>query len=253
MAQVRIKTMAARPRTVTTRVWSAGKLVVLLGLLGLTFVGSFTMAMRLALRTRDVRVPDLQGRSVNQASTALVEIGLPLKVEDARRPDPSVAAGLILLQDPPAGSTVRRPRSVRAWLSSGPTVSRVPAVVGLTERTAQLRLESEGVGIAELAVVRTSAFPAGVVVAQTPEAGAASETVAVLVNRGERGATYVMPDLIGVNAGQAASLLRARGFRVALVAEQPYPGVPPGVVLRQAPLGGFQIAPGDAISLEVSR
>jgi beta-lactam-binding protein with PASTA domain len=90
-------------------------------------------------------------------------------------------------------------------------------------------------------------------VAQNPAPGAAADTVSLLVNRGERGATYVMPDLIGVNAQQAAEVLRGRGFRVALVAEQPYPGVPPGIVLRQSPLGGFQIAPGDAISLEVSR
>jgi eukaryotic-like serine/threonine-protein kinase len=245
--------MRGRPHTVTTRVFSAGKFVIILGLLALTFVTTFGVAMRLALRTRDVRVPELQGRSVNQASAALSDIGLPLKVEIARRPDPEVPAGLILMQEPAAGSTVRRPRSVRAWLSSGPTVSRVPAVVGLTERTAQLRLEGEGVAIRELAVVRTSAFPAGVVVAQTPEPGAAADLVDILVNRGEQGASYVMPDLIGVSASQAAALLRARGFRVALVAEHPYPGVPAGVVLRQAPLGGFQIAPGDAISLEVSR
>lgn len=244
--------MEAR-RGFTGRVWGAGKLLVLLAMLAVTYAVSFGMAMRLALRSRDVRVPDLVGRTVNQASTSLTELGLPLKVEETRRSDPKVAAGLILAQDPASGSTARRPRSVKVWLSAGPTVSRVPAVVGLTERTAQLRLESEGIGIRNLAAVRSSAFPAGVVVAQNPGPGAAADTISLLVNRGERGATYVMPDLIGVNAMQAAQVLRGRGFRVALVAEQPYPGVPPGIVLRQSPLGGFQIAPGDAISLEVSR
>ncbi len=245
--------MPSAPPTVTRRVWTAGKFVALLVLLGLTFVVSFGMSMRLALRTRDVRVPDLRGRSVNQASQALTELGLPLKVEDASRPDPEVPAGLILAQDPAAGSTARRPRSVRVWLSSGATVNRVPAVVGLTERTATLRLQADGIAIAERAVVRSSSFPAGTVVAQTPPPGETADAVAILVNQGEPGRTYVMPDLIGVNAGQAAALLRERGFRVALTAEQPYPGVPPGYVLRQAPLGGFQITPGDAISLEVSR
>ena len=48
-------------------------------------------------------------------------------------------------------------------------------------------------------------------------------------------------------------LLRARGFRVAVVGDHPYPGVPGGVVIRQNPQAGFQIAPGEAISLEVSR
>src|SRR5690606_41995270 len=126
--------------TVTRRVWTAGKFVALLVLLGLTFVVSFGMSMRLALRTRDVRVPDLRGRTVNQASQALTELGLPLKVEDVSRPDPEVPAGMLLAQDPAAGSTARRPRSVRVWLRSGATVNRVPAVVGLTARTSTLRL-----------------------------------------------------------------------------------------------------------------
>jgi len=40
---------------------------------------------------------------------------------------------------------------------------------------------------------------------------------------------------------------------VAVVSSHPYPGVPAGVVIKQTPVGGFQIAPGEAISLEVSR
>ena len=47
--------------------------------------------------------------------------------------------------------------------------------------------------------------------------------------------------------------LRARGFRVAIVAQQSSPGIPAGVVIRQTPAGGYQVHPGDAISIEVSR
>ena len=61
------------------------------------------------------------------------------------------------------------------------------------------------------------------------------------------------PDLIGVNGDRAAELLRSRGLRVSVVGEQPYPGVPAGIVLRQLPQAGFQIAPGEPISIEVSR
>ena len=77
--------------------------------------------------------------------------------------------------------------------------------------------------------------------------------MALLVNRGERGVTFVMPDLIGVNGDRAAEILRDRGFRVAVVASNPYPGVAAGIVLRQSPQAGFQIGPGEPISLEVSR
>jgi beta-lactam-binding protein with PASTA domain len=62
-----------------------------------------------------------------------------------------------------------------------------------------------------------------------------------------------MPDLIGVNGDRAIELLRSRGFRIAAVGSVPYPGVAAGVVLRQSPRAGFQIAPGEPISIEVSR
>ena len=75
----------------------------------------------------------------------------------------------------------------------------------------------------------------------------------LLVNRGEDRASYVMPDLIGVNGDRAADLLRAEGFRVSIVAQQSAPGIPAGVVVRQQPAGGYQVHPGDAISIEVSR
>ena len=77
--------------------------------------------------------------------------------------------------------------------------------------------------------------------------------MSLLVNRPQRGVTYVMPDLIGVNVDRAAELLRSHGFRVAVVGDTPYPGVPAGIVLRQSPQAGFQIAPGEPISIEVSR
>jgi beta-lactam-binding protein with PASTA domain len=96
-------------------------------------------------------------------------------------------------------------------------------------------------------------MPADVVVAQTPPERSASGQVALLVNRGESGATYVMPDLIGVNADRASDVLRNHGFRVAVVGAQSYPGVASGIVIRQSPQAGFQIAPGEPISLEVSR
>ena len=158
-----------------------------------------------------------------------------------------------VLQEPAAGTTTRRQRSVRVWVSAGPRLANVPGVVGESDRTAQLRLREDGFEIGPVAEIRTGGTPAGAVVAQEPPPSAPGTRVALLVNRGGQAMTYVMPDLIGVDGERAAELLRRRGFRVALAGTQPYPGVPAGVVLRQTPAGGFQIAPGEAIALEVSR
>ena len=237
----------------TTRVWSAGKLLVLVGALILTYVLSAAIGMRVALKTREVQVPLLTGKTVNEATGLLTEAGLNLKVEEGRRLDPKVPAGQIVTQDPVAGVRTRRERSVKVWVSGGPRSTTIPELSGESERTAQLRLQQEGLGLASTAEIRSSDYPAGTVVAQFPAARTNAAQVALLVNRGERGARYVMPDLIGVDGSRAAEVLRARGFRATVVGDHPYPGVAPGIVLRQNPQAGFQIAPGEPISLEVSR
>ena len=237
----------------TTRVWGAGKLLLLGGALLLTYLLFAAAAMRLALKTRDVTVPELKGRSVNEASTLLADSGLALKVEEGARIDPKVPAGQILAQEPQAGVSTRRQRSVKVWISAGPRSLKVPTFVGESERAAEIRAKQNGLALSRVAEIRSADHQAGVVVAQSPRPQATSPQVALLVNRGERGTSYVMPDLIGVNGDRAADLLRAKGFRVAVVGEHPYPGVPAGIVLRQNPQGGFQIAPGEPISLEVSR
>jgi beta-lactam-binding protein with PASTA domain len=236
-----------------TRVWSAGKLLLLAGALFLTYVLFAAAAMRVALKTREVEVPSLLGKTVNDASALLADAGLDLRVEEGRRIDPKVPAGQVLTQEPQAGLRTRRDRSVKVWISGGPRASLIPSLVGESERTVELRVKQEGLQLLAASEVRSAEYPAGAVIAQTPPPKSAASQVAVLINRGERGATYVMPDLIGVNGDRAADLLRARGFRVAVVGDHPYPGVPSGVVLRQNPQGGFQISPGETISLEVSR
>ncbi len=236
-----------------TRVWSAGKLVVLGGALLATYLLFAAAAMRIALRAREVQVPDLTNRTVSEATAAAADLGLTLKVDDTRRVDPKVAAGRVVAQDPGAGSVARRQRTLRVWLSAGQRAAIMPLVVGETERAAQMRLAQGGLAPAVISEIRSHDVPADVVVAQDPPAKNPVSHAAILVNRGERGQSYVMPDLIGVNGDRAADILRGRGFRVAVVGSAPYPGVAAGIVIRQSPQAGFQIAPGEPISLEVSR
>jgi beta-lactam-binding protein with PASTA domain len=236
-----------------TRVWSAGKLV----LLGLALLGTYVLfaaaSMRVALRAREVPVPDFTNRTANEATAVAASLGLGMKIDESRRPDPKIAAGRVLTQDPAPGSIARRQRSIKVWLSAGARSATMPLLVGETERTAQLRLTQDGLTLAAVSEIRSQDFAPDVVVAQTPPAKSAAGKVALLVNRGERGASYVMPDLIGVNGDRAADILRNRNFRVAVVGSTPYPGVAAGIVIRQSPQAGFQIGPGEPISLEVSR
>src|SRR5262245_1544633 len=239
--------------TLGPRVWGVGKLLVLAGALAATFIVFAVIAARVAVRAREVRVPDFGGRSLDEARQMASDVGMVLRVDEASRPDAKVPAGRVLGQEPAAGSAARRQRGLRIWLSSGPRIVVAPKLIGESERAAQIRLTQDGVSSATVAEIRDSSYPPDVVVAQDPPPDTRTSEVRLLVNRGEDRATYVMPDLIGVNGDRAADLLRARGFRVAIVSKQSSPGIPPGVVIRQTPGGGYQVHPGDAISLEVSQ
>jgi serine/threonine-protein kinase len=239
--------------TLRTRVWGVGRMLVVAGALVVTFLVFFAAAARIAIRSRDVVVPELGGQAVNAASQTLTPLGLTLRVAEDRRPDPKVAEGRIVAQEPRPGSVTRRPRAIRVWLSAGARAPAVPDLVGSSERAALIRLQGDGLNLIRTVEVRSADHPPDTVVGQWPAAKVKAADVVLLVNRSERGATYVMPDVIGLDGSRAADLLRGWGFRASVVGTYPYPGIAPNIVLRQSPRAGFQVAPGDAISLEVSR
>jgi beta-lactam-binding protein with PASTA domain len=237
----------------SNRVWSAGRLLAISACLGATYLLFAVTAMRVALKVREVPVPDLRNHTVTEATATLADEGLVLNVDESGRLDPKIPAGRIALQDPAPGEITRRQRSIKVWVSQGPRVTIIPALTGETERSAALRLQQDGLLVSSVAEVRSEEYPNGTVIAQEPPGEGRGTAVSLLVNRGEQSNRYVMPDLIGVTGSRAVDLLRTRGFRVSVVGELPYPGIPPGIVLRQFPSAGFQIGAGEPISLEVSR
>ncbi|MFO7692499.1 MAG: PASTA domain-containing protein [Vicinamibacterales bacterium] len=235
------------------RIRNIGRLVVLVVALAATYGLFMVAAMRVALRAREVGVPKVVGLEFGDAGRAMEAAGLTLRVDDSQPFSDTVPAGRIAMQDPAEGLVVRRGRSVRLWMSAGSRSSVVPRLTGESERSAQARSSQGGLEVLVVADIRSSDFPSDAVVAQDRPPGSRATRVGVVVNRGERAAGYVMPDLIGAASDAALDVLRSRGLRVSVVAQQPYPGVPSGIILRQFPAAGFQVTPDQPISLEVSR
>lgn len=235
------------------RVWTYGKILLLAGALAGTFFLFAGIAMRVAIRARQVTVPDLIGKSIADATALAANLDLQIRIDEAHRADPKVPAGHVLVQDPEAGSAARRQRTVRVWLSSGAHIALAPSLLGETQRSAEIRVAQDGLAIGAVSEIRSARYPPDVVVAQDPPPKTVTSEVRLLVNRGEDRAAYVMPDLIGLNGDRAADVMRIRGFRVSITAQSAASTIPPGIVVRQSPAGGYQVHPGDPIALEVSR
>jgi beta-lactam-binding protein with PASTA domain len=235
------------------RVWTAGRLFVLFAALAATFGAFFLTSLQVATRAREVQVPDVRGRAVAEATAALAEVGLAIRIDPIRRADAQVPVDHVLSQDPEPGSVLRRQRGVRVRVSDGQRDPSVPAVVGQSELAADGVLQREGVNVDVRSEIRSLTYPAGTVVAQDPPANNRGPAVMLLVNRGEAAPTFVMPDVIGTVGARTAEVLRRRNFRVAITAEVQYPGIPPGVVVDQSPRAGFQVSPNDTIALQITR
>jgi serine/threonine-protein kinase len=219
-----------------------------------TLAASALVTMRVVLASRDVAVPLLAGHALAEASSLAAQRGLSLRIE-GRKHDPSVPAEHVVTQEPPPGSTLKAHRAVRVWLSLGPRRATVPPVEGGSVRTGRIALEQAGVPVDRVVEIDDPA-PEGTVLVQRPppgEADLSSGGASLLVSRGSAGASYVMPDLIGREAGAVLPMLRGAGLKVSDVRYRTYPGVPPGIVLRQTPAAGYPVSPRGAVLLEVSK
>jgi beta-lactam-binding protein with PASTA domain len=128
-------------------------------------------------------------------------------------------------------------------------------VEGQSVRTGRIALEQAGVPVSHVVEVADLA-PEDQILVQRPafgETDVPGDGASLLVSRGRGRADYVMPDLIGRPALGVMAALLAAGFKVADVRYRSYPGVAPGIILRQLPAAGHRINPRTPLSLHVSR
>lgn len=226
---------------------------LLIAALALTAGVAALATMRVVLTSQEVVVPSLVDKRIPEAGALARRHGLLLRVE-GKRHDPKVPAERIAAQEPPPGSALKAHRSIRVWLSLGPQRLAVPAVEGESLRTARLTLEQAGIPVARVVEVDAPAEE-GTVLLQRPPAGeteTVGDGVSLLASRGP-GRDYLMADLIGRKAEDVLEGLHLVGLKVAEVRYRTYPGVAPGIVLRQIPAAGHRVSPRTTVSLDISK
>ncbi|HOW86954.1 MAG TPA: PASTA domain-containing protein [Candidatus Aminicenantes bacterium] len=219
------------------------------------FFVSAVIFSQVLLKSEVVTVPDVTGRTVAQARSELLKKDLSL-AQKGSEPSDRLDRGLIVRQDPAAGSRVRITRPVQVFISSGSGTATVPDLAGRTLDEALTLLQSVGLTKGQLSQVHTSQRPAGRVLDQRPAPGAVVErggAVGLLLSQGDVDPRYVMPDLIGRRAAGVISGLDARGFKVADIRYVYYPGAAAGLIVKQEPPNGYRIQKRNRISFEVSR
>ena len=243
---------------------------VVLGALAMLAVALFSafITMRLAIHGREVKVPNLAGLSLSDASRKASSMGLRLNLEN-RFYSADIAPGTVLAQSPAAGTTVRREWAVRVTESLGPQQVAIPDVMGQSERAASVNVRRLSLDLGTVAHL-AAAGEAGMVLAQTPNANAVGvdrPRVSVLLSAAEEAQAegFVMPSLVGLTLAGAAARASAVGLHVVSAEEVAVPaagaavetapaavGTATGVVVAQTPLAGHRVAKGDAVRISLS-
>ncbi|MFI8566172.1 Stk1 family PASTA domain-containing Ser/Thr kinase [Rhodococcus sp. NPDC078407] len=159
---------------------------------------------------QQVQVPRLTGRTQQQASDALNEVGLELDPTIARAPSSPEDLDKVIEQNPSSGVSMNADSQVRITLGSGPAQVRMPNVVGQLVDVAQPNVEGAGLRVQIQNI--DSSQPVGQVVSTDPAGGATVAENTVVTLRVSNGDKIPMPDLSGLTESQALTALESAGW-----------------------------------------
>lgn len=219
------------------------------------FFGSAVGFSQLILRGELINLPDLSGKSLEEARTLLAPKKINVTISETRF-DSRLEKGLILTQNPARGSRIKPRRTVSVVVSQGSEQIEIPKLEGRSMEMAAQVLKSAGLRRGRVSQIHTPRAAAGRILAQEPPPGTIAgrgSAVDFLVSRGEEEDRYIMPDLIAKRADAVFRRLRALDFTKLNKSEVWYPDLGPGIIIKQRPEAGSLILKRNEISLEVSR
>lgn len=238
-------------------------------LLVVALVSALT-AMRFAIHTREIAVPDLVGKTPVEARSVAELNGFQFEVE-RQYYSPKIPAGKILSQVPPAGTQIRRGWQIRVAESLGPQRVNIPNVIGQSERAAEINILRRGLDVGAVAQVELAGVPPDQVIAQNPSPSASSISapkISLLAAQAPQPQGFVMPSFIGQTVIAATAALQDTGLRVGKVtgstpAVSIVPGAAPqastpgpqpspaSVIVSQNPAAGDKVVLGEAVDFAV--
>ncbi|KQY59015.1 hypothetical protein ASD11_05250 [Aeromicrobium sp. Root495] len=156
-------------------------------------------------------IPNLQGKTVEQARTALSDLNLRLGETPERFSEKIPEGRVIRAVDVKVKQLVKRNTVIDLVISKGREPIDVPDVKGATQAEAKAKIEA-----ADLKAAFSSAFSdtvdKGRVISQDPGDGTLfrDEVVKVVISKGPE--NVPVPDVMGKERNEAVRLLRAAGF-----------------------------------------
>lgn len=225
------------------------------GLLFLTFAGYvMSKATQAYLNPPIYEVPNVTGKTITEAATAMVDAGFRVAVVDGE--EPGVSIGTVIEQDHKGGTSLHVNRLVTLTVNNPPPLS-VPKITDMTVGEATRTLQEVGlkVGTVTKSPPNDLTLPKGSIIAQDPEPGTQvgkGSTINILISGGKKVRETFLPTLKGMTFDEAKAEVEKAGLVLNKV-QQITSELPEGTVIRQTPEEYKKVPVGSPVTVYISR
>lgn len=204
-----------------------------------------------SLGPANIAAPATVGLTEMAASAALTGAGLVVG-ETTFAPSVDFDAGLIISQDPEAGTLVAATTPVNLVVSLGPDPVPVPDIVGLEEDQTLAVLFNAGLEPGVISRMFSNTVPLGEVISQGIPPGTIVPLDTLLDFTVSDGPPITVPNLAGLAQADAEAQLLGLELVVGDITEQNDFNVPAGAVISQDPVSGTRVPTGTPVDLVIS-
>ena len=233
---------------------------VLSSIIGLILLFVITIGLTIgisnATRPKDVEIPDLVGKTVDEAKDILKQNKLNY-VEESQEYNTEVPEGQIISQNPPyvEGRRIKENTDIKVVISKGTETATVPKLKGLTKEEAQDAADEAKIKL-DFQEETSKTVEAGVIIKQEKAEGEtvnAGDTVKVYISVGTGIKQVKVISVVGQDEDTAKQTLEGLGLVVEKINYSKDKTQSNGVVLEQSISSGTTVDEGSKITLTVNK
>lgn len=209
-----------------------------------------TLGQQTVDSSEKIPVPDVIGKTEDEAKEALNKLGLGYK--PSYQPSTTVEKGKVIAQGTKEGTLVAKNTTITLTVSSGPDSVSVTSVVGMTEAKATSALKSSGFTVT-VEYDYSDTVDQGIVISQSPAASSqvsAGDDITITVSQGKKVTYAKMPYVVGLTEEAAKQAIKDQGL-VPSVTYQSSSGTY-GLVTAQGYNTGESLETGTTVTIVVS-
>lgn len=221
-------------------------ILVILGIFTITVLPNF-------LSAKDVKIPDVSGKTLDDAVTALVSKGFVIG-ETYETYDDKVPKGKIIKTDPEAGTTAKEGSKIDIYKSAGKAKYELSDYTGRQYADVLPLLGTKNFKDITKTEVYDNSAP-GTIIEQSPAAGEKvspeNTVLEFTVSKGPEQIT--LKDLTVYNVKGAQDYAQTNGLAFAVSEEKYDDKIPKGMVISQDPASGTSMQKGDRVTVVISK